>query len=229
MMKKKWLTIAAIVVVVAAGGGIAAYQSLTGNHVEIQEVIAEGATEAASGAVVTSDQLNGEWNISDGSEVYLSMTTSKETVNMTVGAVQGKWLIDTANAAQITAEGTVDVNGLDSGNSMRDGHIKGADYLNAEAFPQATFTATSVEGLPESWSEGVAVPIKLNGTLTVRGVAKDVVFDSQAVYEQGQVKLAGNTIVTFADFGMANPHQVVVETENNVKVELQLILDKQAV
>lgn len=228
-MKKKWALAAGAAIVILAGGGYMTYDYFTGNQVEIKEVIGEADAAAASGAVVTGDQLNGEWAIADGSEVYISMTTSKETVNMTAGTVTGKWAIDTANAGQMTAEGVVDVSGLDSGNPMRDGHIKGEKYLNAEAYPQATFTASAIDGFPESWSEGVAVPLQLKGTLNVRGVTKDVVFDSQAVYDQGQVKLEGSTVVTFADFGMENPHQVLVETQNDVKVELQLLLDKPAV
>ncbi|MFC4100333.1 YceI family protein [Paenibacillus xanthanilyticus] len=228
-MNKKWVLAAGAAIVVLAGGGYWTYDYFTGNQVEIKEVIGETEAAAASGAVVTSEQLNGEWTIADGSEVYISMTTSKETVNMTAGTVTGKWTIDTASAGQMTAEGVVDLAGLDSGNPMRDGHIKGDQYLNAEAHPQAKFAATSIDGFPETWSEGVAVPLQLKGTLNVRGVDKEVVFDSQAVYEQGQVKLEGSTIVTFADFGMKNPHQVIVETENDVKVELRLLLDKPAV
>ncbi|MFB9325580.1 YceI family protein [Paenibacillus aurantiacus] len=228
-MKKKWVLAAGAAIVVLAGGGYITYDYFTGNQVEIKEVIGEADAATASGAIVTGEQLNGDWTIADGSEVYISMTTSKETVNMTAGTVTGKWTIDTANAGQMTAEGTVDLEGLDSGNPMRDGHIKGDQYLNAAAHPQATFTAASIDGFPESWSEGVAVPLQLKGTLNVRGVDKEVVFDSQAVYDQGQVKLEGSTIVTFADFGMKNPHQVLVETENDVKVELQLLLDRPAV
>lgn len=225
-MKKRIGWIAAGIVVLLVGGGYATYDYFTGNHVEVQEVIAEADTAAASGEAVTADELNGEWTAVTGSEVYLSLKTSKEPVNMTMGEVAGSWKVDLENQDQLTAAGTVNLTGVDSGNPTRDGHIMGDKFLDTTSFPEATFTAQTFNELPADWSEGVPVSFQMTGTLTVKGISKEVVFDSKAVYDQGQLKLEGNTVVTFADFGMANPHQVVMETENNVNVQLQLILDK---
>ncbi|MBD2860806.1 hypothetical protein [Paenibacillus oceani] len=41
------------------------------------------------------------------------------------------------------------------------------------------------------------VPLKMKGKLNVKGVDKDVTFDSNALYEQNQLKLSGSTVVTF--------------------------------
>jgi hypothetical protein len=38
--------------------------------------------------------------------------------------------------------------------------------------------------------------------------------------------LSGTTMVTFEDFGMANPHSIVLDTENNLEVRLELVLSK---
>jgi hypothetical protein len=46
------------------------------------------------------------------------------------------------------------------------------------------------------------------------------------MYRNGQLLLSGTTKVTFADFGMTNPHTVVLETENELGVRLELILNK---
>ncbi|MMZ68535.1 YceI-like domain protein [compost metagenome] len=64
------------------------------------------------------------------------------------------------------------------------------------------------------------------GTLTVKGVDKDVIFEAQALYQDNQVRLSGVTTVTFADFGMQNPHSVVLETENDISVRLELVLER---
>ncbi|MNO05015.1 hypothetical protein D3C81_2262350 [compost metagenome] len=60
----------------------------------------------------------------------------------------------------------------------------------------------------------------------MKGVDKDVVFQSQAVYNEGKLMLSGTTKVTFSDFGLTNPHNVVLETENEFTVQLELILAK---
>ncbi|PZD94784.1 YceI family protein [Paenibacillus sambharensis] len=225
MKKTAWIALGAAVVL--AGGAYMTFDYFTGNHVEVREVIGKAdSAAAASGEAVEAEQLNGVWQLAEESEVYLSLKTSKEPVNMTLGNVEGSWTIDMGDASQMKGEGKIDLSGVDSGNPTRDDHIKGDRFLDTGKYPEAAFEAAAFEGLPEQWQEGVPVPFQMKGTMTVRGITKDVVFDSKAVYEQGQVKMEGSTVVTFADFGMENPHQVLVETENDVKVQLQLILNK---
>ncbi|MNC43402.1 hypothetical protein D3C75_922600 [compost metagenome] len=130
------------------------------------------------------------------------------------------------DAGAMTGEGTVEMSALDSGNAKRDEHVKGADFLSVTEFPQSTFVVKSFSELPAEWTEGTAVPVQLQGTMTVKGIEKEVTFDSQAVYSGGQLMLSGTTTVTFEDFGMANPHSIVLDTENNLEVRLELVLSK---
>ncbi|WP_155703560.1 hypothetical protein [Paenibacillus psychroresistens] len=44
------------------------------------------------------------------------------------------------------------------------------------------------------------------------------------------LKLKGDTTVTFADFGLTNPHLVTLTTQEDIKIILQLVLsDKELV
>ncbi|MNJ74115.1 hypothetical protein D3C77_710020 [compost metagenome] len=52
---------------------------------------------------------------------------------------------------------------------------------------------------------------------------KEVIFTGQAVLDQGTLKLEASTIVTFTDFGMTNPHTIIMDTENDITVELRLL------
>lgn len=231
MLKVKAAVIAAGLVVLAGGGAYAAYDYYAGNHVEVKEVISTtttgGTAAGAAGGAVAASAINGNWSIQPTSEVYFSVTTSKETVNFAVKSVKGSWQLNAADASQNKAEGTVDLNALDSGNGQRDNHIKGNDYLQVANHPQAVFTVKSFEQLPQEWKEGQAAPFKMTGTLSLRGMTKEVTFDSKAQYDQGQLKVEGSTVVTFADFGMKNPHTVGLETENNVTVQLRLVLGQE--
>ncbi|WP_058300681.1 YceI family protein [Gorillibacterium timonense] len=239
-MKKKaklWLASGIIAVAVLGGGGYALMNNYVGNNVEIESVIPSSSPAAASPAAsadatseatgaATGEQLNGKWAIADSSNVYFSVTTSKETVNFVDKAVSGDWALNVDDPSQTSATGTIDMTVIDSGNSQRDEHVKSADFFDAGQFPQATFTATAFEGLPGEWTEGTAYDFTMKGTLNVRGIDKDVTFASKAVYNKGQLLLSGTTTVTFDDFGMKNPHSVVLSTENDVAVRLELVLDK---
>ena len=244
--KRLWIGGTALVVVLIAGY-LFMNQSL-GNNVEIESVlptqgqaspsaspaagdVAEAASTAqpqpsAAAAGIGAEQLNGEWTVAEGSKVYWSVTTSKETVNFVDDAVTGSWSVNVEDAASMKGIGEVDLNALDSGNGQRDGHVKGDDYLAVAAHPKATFTAASFTDLPEEWTEGTAVPLEMAGTLTVKGIEKDVVFQSQTAYSGGKLMLSGTTKVLFSDFGMTNPHNVVLDTENEFEVRLELILEK---
>lgn len=135
-MKKRTIALTAAIVVIA--GAITAFilvNNSLGNKVEIESVIPgqaqdsgaqkEGtANAAAAAAVVTSEQLNGTWNIAEPSKVYWSVTTSKETVNFVDPSVKGTWNVNLDDASAMTGEGSVDMNALDSGTAPRDEHVK---------------------------------------------------------------------------------------------------------
>lgn len=65
---------------------------------------------------------------------------------------------------------TVDVNSINTDNDMRDKHLKGDDFFNAEKFPAMKFQSTSFK--PAGGKN-----YKLAGNLTIRDVTKPVVFD----------------------------------------------------
>lgn len=65
---------------------------------------------------------------------------------------------------------TVDVNSVNTDNDMRDKHLKGDDFFNAEKFPTMKFQSTSLKPVGGK-------NYKLAGNLTIRDVTKPVVFD----------------------------------------------------
>lgn len=233
--KKKWIWWVAGIAVVGIIAGFSLMDRSLGNNVEIESVIpaqspgASAATAdaaAAEGAAVGQDELDGQWSLADESKVYWSVTTSRETVNFVDEDVTGSWTVDLNDPAAMKGEGTVAMSGLDSGNGQRDEHVKSQDFLAVDTYPEAKFTAASFSELPKEWTEGTPVPVEIKGTLNVKGIDKEVVFNSEAVYSGGKLLLSGTTKVTFSDFGMTNPHNVVLETENEFEVRLELAMTK---
>lgn len=240
---KLWLATGIAAVSLLGAGAYALANDYLGNNIEVEGVISNntnasnqtqeasgsgssGTLNSATGAAVTGEQLNGEWKIADAAKVYFSVTTSRETVNFVNEAVSGSWSLNVDDLAQAAATAAIEMSSTDSGNSQRDGHITGPEFLDAAQFPQATFKVSSFEGLPSEWTDGTAYDFQMTGSITVRGIEKEAVFASKAVYQNGQLLVSGTTTVTFADFGMQNPHNVVMETENEVGVQLELVLDK---
>lgn len=182
---------------------------------------ANGGEAAAS---PSADAFSGQWVIDDSSKVYFSVTTSRETVNYEIDQVSGTWTINSAKPAESAAEGTVQLSSMNSGSGQRDTHVKSADYLDVATHPEATFKATGFEGLPEGLVAQTVYPVKIKGELTVKGITKEVEFSGNTILDNSVLKLEANTVVTFDDYGMKNPHNVVMDTENNITVELRLTL-----
>ncbi|GGO03938.1 YceI family protein [Saccharibacillus kuerlensis] len=234
---RNWIIAASAVVIIGGAGAYTWMNNYLGNKVEIESVLptqaastspALGSTAEAAGAetVIAADELNGAWEITEDSKVYFSVTTSQEPVNFVNDQVSGTWEVNVNDATQMSGSGAIEIDAIDSGNAQRDEHIKSDDYFQMGQYPQATFTAQSFEGVPEEWTEGELYDFVMEGTLTVRGIEKPVKFDAKTSYQDGKLLLSGTTTVTFEDFGLENPHSVVLSTENNINVQLELALEK---
>ena len=62
---------------------------------------------------------------------------------------------------------TIDMKSVDTGSTLFNGHIQGADFLDTEKFPTATFKSTKVV------FEGDK-PATIEGNLTIKGITKPV-------------------------------------------------------
>ena len=123
---------------------------------------------------------------------------------------------------------TADVSSISTNNEQRDAHLKGADFFDAEKFPQIKFEATKSENIDSDGS------YDLYGDLTIRDVTKNV---KLSVEFGGIVKDPwGNTKAGFTingkinrkDFGLTwnavtEAGGVMVSEEVRLSAEIQLI------
>ena len=70
---------------------------------------------------------------------------------------------DTFEGAQV--DFSLDVNSLDTNQDQRDGHLKSAEFFDAETYPKISFKSTSYTG------------DKLTGDLTIKDVTKPITLD----------------------------------------------------
>lgn len=113
----------------------------------------------------------------------------------------------------------IDVASVNTDNEMRDKHLKGDDFFQAEKFPKASFVS-------KSFTKVKGNVYKLVGDLTMRGVTKPVSFD---VTFNGNGKDGyGRTVAAFKlkgkinryDFGMK--YNTVVEAGSGLGEEVEL-------
>ena len=92
--------------------------------------------------------------------------------HMMVSKVRGRFTAYTAEfttaedplASHVSA--VIDASSIDTGNSMRDDHIRSADFFDAANHPSITFASTGIRA-----EDGELI---LDGELTIRGVTKPV-------------------------------------------------------
>lgn len=129
----------------------------------------------------------------------------------------------TASAIEFTA----DINSIDTNNAQRDGHLKSADFFDAEQFAELKFTGKKYEAKGDDEAQ-------LHGELTIKGVTKpitvNVEFGGIVVDPYGQTK-AGFTVtgkLSRKDFGLTwgavtEAGKIVVGDEIKLNAEIQLI------
>lgn len=124
----------------------------------------------------------------------------------------------------VRAEAVVD--SINTRNPQRDGHLKSSDFFAAQEFPTLNFTSTAV-------SAGSEEEFQLVGELTMRGVTREVVFDTEfggvATDPNGNrvAGLSATATVNRKDFGMEftavlGGGELLVSDKIKIDLELEL-------
>ena len=109
----------------------------------------------------------GTWTL-DTVHSYVGFTIK----HMMVSKVRGRFTSYTAgfvtaeNPLESTVSATIDATSIDTHNSMRDDHIRSADFFDAANHPTITFTSTGIR-----YEDG---EFHLDGDLTIRGITKPI-------------------------------------------------------
>jgi polyisoprenoid-binding protein YceI len=144
-----------------------------------------------------TDVATGTWNIEPAhSEVGFSVR------HLGLSKVRGRFntfsgTIDiTADRLASSVEATIDLASVDTNNEQRDGHLRSADFFNADTNPQMTFRSTAVTA------------DSLVGDLTINGVTRPVTLDLEfhgvAVdgYETTRIGFSASGQIKRSDFGI---------------------------
>ena len=126
------------------------------------------------------------------------------TVKGRFGGVRGALALDAVNPSRSSVEVTIDAASVDTRVEQRDQHLRSADFLDVERYPDITFRSLRVEGPTAAPGD----EFRLIGTLTIHGVAREVAlaatFEGQAKDPWGgqRVSFSATTKIDRRDFGL---------------------------
>lgn len=118
------------------------------------------------------------------------------TVTGNFGTYEGS--VETANDEDFAGSKvsfSADIDSISTGQEQRDGHLKSADFFDAENFPKLTFASTSMEKVDDE-------NYTLIGDLTIRGTTKQVTLKAEFGGIMGD--FYGNTKAGFDISGKIN-------------------------
>ncbi|MFD7017959.1 YceI family protein [Streptomyces sp. NPDC059928] len=82
----------------------------------------------------------------------------------------GGWIEIAEDLAKSRVQAVIGAASIDTGNAMRDGHLKSPDFLDVERFPEITYRSTGlVPAGPDRWT--------VQGELSLHGVLREVDLD----------------------------------------------------
>jgi len=173
----------------------------------------------ACGSALAADEFKIDRNHSSVNFTVTHMTLS--TVHGRFTDFEGKIIYDDKDPSKSSVSVTIKTASITTDVEARDKHLKSPDFFDAANFPEIIFQSKSVEKKGHGF---VA-----HGTLTIRGVSKDVdlPFTLAGPVNAGKVTLlAANAALTInrQDFGVAwnKPFNNGFAVSNEVRIELNI-------
>ena len=180
------------------------------------------ATSAPASGTRTAWKLDPIHTLVEFSAKHLMITTVKGRI----GEISGTIYTDEKDPKKSSVEATLLAASLDTRTDQRDQHLRSADFLNSEVYPEIKFRSTRIEGDKENF--------KLTGDLTIRDVTKPVTlgvkFEGRANDPWGgeRVGFSGTGKIDRRDYGLTSNQAletggVVVGNEIKINIEVEAI------
>ena len=148
------------------------------------------------------DTLTGDYTI-DASHTRLGFVARHAMVTKVRGqftSFEGTARVDAENPAASKVDLTISVASIETGSADRDGHLKSADFFDAETYPNITFSSTKVERDGDDWA--------ITGDLTIKDVTKPVTIEFEQTgsardpFGNVRVGFEGETTINRKDWGL---------------------------
>ena len=136
-------------------------------------------------------------------------------VNGSIGGLEGTMTIDPTSQQIGKIEGTVDVNTIRTGITLRDNHLKKKDYFNVKDFPKITLTSTAIKKSGRRKYTG-------SFNLTIKDTTKKVIVPFSLSEVGNSYKLEGEFSINRLDYGLGES-SVVLSDNVTIKLEVNAV------
>jgi len=184
-------------------------------------------TDAAS--TLTATRATWEFDPAHSSVEFRAKHMMVTTVKGRFTGVQGKIIGNVEDPMHAEVDVVIDAATIDTHNDQRDVHLRTADFLDVENFPQITFKSTGIKQVDHN-------DLKVSGNLTIHGVTREVTLDveingvGKSPYGMEVGGLQAKTTISRKDFGLN--WNVALETggflvSDEIKIEIDIEAIKQ--
>ena len=114
-----------------------------------------------------------QWNL-DTSHTSIQFRVKHMAIATVRGSLKAKsGTVETDTQGKPThLEVVIDATSINTGEPQRDGHLRSADFLDAENHPELKFVSTHIHSLGGN-------KYQINGQLTIRGISKPVTLEAE--------------------------------------------------
>lgn len=146
--------------------------------------------------------------------------------------LSGAVMVPDGDLSCATADIVIDASSIETGVARRDRHLRSADYLDVERYPDITFTLRRVQAEPEGH-------LRVVGALTLRGVTREVAIDIESIGRTAdprgsdRARLSATAAIDRRDFEFTgNPaldsRGLVIGERIEVEIEAEAVLQSVA-
>lgn len=158
-------------------------------------------------------------------------TTPLEDITGLSGGVQGSVTFNVNDIKSLKGKISVPVASIKTGIDMRDEHMRGAGWLDAEKYPDITFEIIKVSDVKVVADNKLTA--KVTGNYTMKGVTKEITTDATLTYldesDQTKMRAPGDLLgvqakfnVKLSDFNVNNKI-VGQKVSENIEVSVNIV------
>ena len=181
-------------------------------------------TATPAPGTVTTWKLDPAHSSAEFKVKHMMISNVKGTFSGLSGALQ----LDETDRTHSTVEASIDVATINTGDPQRDGHLKSADFFDAEKFPTFTFKSVAVH-------QDAPGEVAVTGELTLHGVTRTATFavegpraPAKDPWGNIRVGLSATAKINRKDFGLTwnsalETGGVLVGEEVTITLDVQFI------
>ena len=168
-------------------------------------------------ALLEDGKLAGSWTLdATRSEVRLETrhTWGLRPLHGVFRQVSGSGTVTAAG--DVSGVVTVAAGSIDTKNSIRDKHLRSADFFDIATHPDLTFAVDGVA--PDDGATPAHGRVRVTGSLTVRGRTRPASFGATVSATDDEVRLDGELQVNRTDFGLTWNRMGIASMDNTIVV-----------